>query len=106
MTERPSKANNHASENPKSTSTPTPAATISTLVCMRKPTSTPIANISNTITTLRMVSASTRPPSTAERDIGNDRSRSSKPLPLSSARPIAVFNAPNVTVCTKIPGIR
>ena len=47
-----------------------------------------------------------RPVSTAERAIGSERNRSSKPLCTSVASPIAVAMAPNTDVWTKIPGIR
>ena len=83
-----------------------PSSTITTLVWTRKPTAKPTSSISTTITTLRVVSASTRPASTAERAIGSVRSRSRRPLFLSSASPMAVWMAPKATVCTKIPGIR
>ena len=53
-----------------------------------------------------MVSAAVRPTSTAERAMGSDRSRSTMPLVMSSARPIPVCMAPKATVCTKIPGMR
>ena len=47
-----------------------------------------------------------RPAMTAERAMGSDRNRSMRPFCRSSARPIAVFTAPNATVWAKMPGIR
>jgi hypothetical protein len=75
-------------------------------VCTRHPTANPTANISATTNTFRTRSASVRPARTAERAMGSDRNRSINPWLRSVASPIAVFSAPNVTVCTKIPGIR
>ena len=51
-------------------------------------------------------SASVRPASTAERDIGSERKRSIRPLLRSSASPSAVTKPPNAIVWTMIPGIR
>ena len=38
--------------------------------------------------------------------MGRERKRSMSPLWRSSARPMEVLTAPNMTVCTKMPGIR
>ena len=58
-----------------------------------------------TTKTLRTKSADVRPASTADRAIGRARNRSIKPFWRSSARPTLVLTAPNMTVCTKMPGI-
>ena len=73
---------------------------------MRHPTTNPTAIIRATTKTLRTVSASVRPDSTADRAIGSAWNRSMRPLFMSVASPIAVAIAPNTTVCTKMPGIR
>ena len=57
-------------------------------------------------TALVATSASVRPASTAERDIGSERKRSIRPLRRSSLSPIAVTKPPNAIVWTMIPGIR
>ena len=106
LTDKPMRAKIQHSEKPNSTISAIPPMTPSTLAEVRKSTMKPISSISTTVTTLRVVSASTRPPSTAVRLIGNDFSRSSNPLFLSSARPMAVLMEPNAMVCTKMPGIR
>ena len=52
------------------------------------------------------MSARVRPASTAARDIGSERKRSTSPFFRSSARPSAVTKPPKAIVCTMIPGIR
>jgi hypothetical protein len=52
------------------------------------------------------MSAVVRPASTAQRAMGNERNRSMRPLPRSSANPMPVVTAPKHTVWTKMPGIR
>src|SRR5436190_1795533 len=47
-----------------------------------------------------------RPTRTAERAIGSERNRSTRPFFMSSARPIAVVVEPKIAFCTKMPGIR
>jgi hypothetical protein len=47
-----------------------------------------------------------RPTRTAERAIGSDRNRSTRPLFMSSANPTAVVVAPKIAFWMKIPGIR
>jgi hypothetical protein len=54
----------------------------------------------------RTVSAMIRPVRNADRDIGSDRSRSSRPLLASSFTPRAVPKALKATICTTIPGTR
>ena len=61
--------------------------------------------MSRTTKTLRTRSAVVRPTSTAERAIGSERNRSMRPVCMSSASPMAVDTAPNITVWTKMPGI-
>ncbi len=53
-----------------------------------------------------MTSETERPKSTAERAIGSERKRSMMPLLRSSVMPMAVVAEANVSVCTKMPGIR
>ena len=50
--------------------------------------------------------ADVRPISTAERDMGNERRRSMRPLPRSSARPMLVNAEPNTSDWLKMPGIK
>ena len=57
-------------------------------------------------TALSTVSEATRPPKTALRAIGSDRSRLMKPFCRSSASAKPVVPALNSTVCTAMPGIR
>ncbi len=73
---------------------------------MRQPTSSPVADMITMTSTLFSTSLVVRPTSTAERDIGSDRNRSTMPFWMSSASPAPVTVAPKITVCTKIPGIR
>ena len=72
---------------------------------MRKPTAYATAVMMRTTKTLRTRSALVRPASTAERAMGRARKRSIRPLWRSSASPTLVLTDPNMTVCTKIPGI-
>jgi hypothetical protein len=51
-------------------------------------------------------SATVRPMSTAERDIGSDRNRSISPFCRSSARLAPVVVLPKTTVWAKMPGSR
>ena len=55
---------------------------------------------------LRTRSETVRPMITAERLIGRERSRSTRPFCRSSARPIPVKAEPNTSVWAKMPGIR
>ena len=55
--------------------------------------------------TKNVVANEVRTLTTAEREIGNDRTRSINPLLISSDNPIAVAATVNATVCTKMPGI-
>jgi hypothetical protein len=57
-------------------------------------------------TQLVATSASVRPLSTAERAIGSERKRSTRPFLRSSASPSAVTKPPKDMVWTMIPGIR
>ena len=58
------------------------------------------------VTSIRPVSATSRPVSTAERAIGIDRSRSITPFFSSCASAMAVANDANAAVCAMMPGIR
>ncbi len=59
-----------------------------------------------TMKTLSTRSALVRPTSTAERAIGSERKRSTRPFCRSSASPIEVVPIENATVWVKIPAIR
>ena len=83
-----------------------PARKASALVCTRKPTAKPTPAMSAVTKTLRAEVGDVRPASTAERAMGSERKRSSRPLCTSAARPTAVLVAPNTAVCTKMPGMR
>ena len=72
----------------------------------RNPTAYPTARTIRIVTSIRSVSASSRPVSTAERAIGIDRSRSMTPLVSSWASAMAVPKQANAAVCAMIPGIR
>ena len=72
---------------------------------MRKPTAKATPVMMMMTKTLRTRSAEVRPASTAERAMGSARKRSIRPFCRSSDRPTAVLTAPNMTVCTKMPGI-
>ena len=52
------------------------------------------------------MSAAVRPNSTAEREIGSERKRSTTPVATSVLRPMPVISAPNTAVWTMMPGIR
>ena len=105
-TANPTVAKIHDMEKPNST-TNMPAAIVgSTPVWMRQPTRNPTTIIKITTKTLRVASAVVRPVSTADRAMGSAWNRSIRPDFTSEASPIAVAMAPNVTVCTKMPGIR
>jgi len=104
--DKPTSANTHESECANSNISPIPAIRPNTLVWMRQPTMKPTPTIKETTNTLRTRSASVRPASTAERDIGSDWNRSMRPLWRSSARPTPVWIDPNTTVCANTPGIR
>ena len=58
------------------------------------------------VTSMREVSATSRPASTAERAIGIDRSRSITPFCSSMASAIAVPKVAKAAVWPMIPGIR
>jgi hypothetical protein len=58
------------------------------------------------VTNIRMVSATSRPVSTADRAIGIDFSRSITPFFSSCASTMAVPNVANAAVCAMMPGIR
>ena len=58
------------------------------------------------VTSIRPVSATRRPASTAERAIGIDRSRSITPFWSSCASAMAVPKVANAALCAMIPGIR
>ena len=67
---------------------------------------TPTTSITVIEMPLVTMSERVRPASTAERDIGSERKRSTRPLRRSSAIPIAVTKPPKAIVWTRIPGIR
>ena len=58
------------------------------------------------VTSIRRVSATSRPASTADRAIGIDRSRSITPFCSSWASAMAVPKLANAAVCAMIPGIK
>ncbi len=64
------------------------------------------ASMTKNVITLRTRSLTVRPISTADRDIGSERSRSMRPLLRSSARPMPVNAEPNTSDWLKMPGIR
>ncbi len=68
--------------------------------------SVPVTAMTAIEMTLSPASATVRPTSTAERDMGRERNRSIIPLLRSSASPTPVCVAPKAIVCTKMPGIR
>jgi hypothetical protein len=72
----------------------------------RKPTANPTASMTASWTTFVTPSASVRPVTTAERDMGRERKRSISPFFRSSESPRAVTKPPKVIDCTMIPGIR
>ena len=72
----------------------------------RNPTAYPTASTIKIVISIRRVSATSRPVSTAERAIGIDRSRSMTPLFSSWASEMAVPKQANAAVCAMIPGIR
>ena len=72
----------------------------------RNPTAYPIPMTIRIVISIRSVSASSRPVSTAERAMGIDRSRSMTPLFSSWASAIAVPKQANAAVCAMIPGSR
>ena len=51
-------------------------------------------------------SATTRPASTEAREVGSERNRSIRPLPMSSHNPSAVTNPPKSMFWTRMPGMR
>ena len=106
VVERPMKANIQVMENPNRSKSARPPTNVSGSVWILNPTAKPTPVMSVITHILRVKSARARPPSTAERDIGKERKRSSSPLRRSSESPTAVFTHPNTTVCTKMPGIK
>ena len=94
------------SANPNAATTATEAIACSAPPWKLNPIKYPIMIISPKIRTLRTRSASVRPSSTAERDIGIERKRSTTPRSRSSARPMAVCVARKATDWTRIPGSR
>jgi hypothetical protein len=72
----------------------------------RKPTAYPTARTTRIVISIRSVSATRRPASTADRAIGIDRSRSITPFFSSCASAMAVPKQANAAVCAMIPGIR
>ena len=73
---------------------------------MRNPVSTPTASVMNSPHPTSAVSASERPSSTAERGIGSERIRSSRPLSTSAATPTAPPVPVNSAPAAASPGIR
>ncbi len=65
----------------------------------------PAAAIATQDSTDSARSATVRPIRTAERAIGRDRNRSTRPLPRSSATPTAVVAAPITIIWVKIPAM-
>nr|WP_254126927.1 hypothetical protein [Aquihabitans sp. G128] len=87
-------------------STSSEAATTPPTPWGRNPTAMPTRSMTTTTPALRSRSAPVRPASTDMRTMGSERNRSMMPLPMSSARPMAVEVAPNTTIWPKMPGIR
>ena len=106
FTVSPTMANTHDSEYEKARMMAIAPSRPNTSVPIVQPTMKPTTHIRITTKKLRTKSAKVRPTSTAERAIGSDRNRSTRPLLRSSASPTPVVSAPNTIVCTKIPGIR
>lgn len=105
-TSSPIVAEIHDREKEMSSSSPAAPSQRRGLPCGRKPTSSPTPSITRTVNMLRPRSPSVRPVSTAERDIGRERKRSTRPWVRSVASPTPVVIAPKETDCTKIPAMR
>jgi len=73
---------------------------------IRQPTARPVSATTTMVSTLSPRSATVRPTSTADRAIGSDRNRSTRPFCRSSAMPVPVIVDPNTTVRATIPGSR
>ena len=89
-TSMPISANIHENAKPKRIASSTAAIALPRPLWKRKPTSVPTPTISRTTKKLRVMSASVRPASTAERAIGSERKRSIIPVRRSAASPTAV----------------
>src|ERR687898_2716682 len=105
-TANPTPAKTHDIEYANSRTIPSPARTANTFVGTRNPTANPTSITSTMTNTLRNRSAEVRPARTAERAMGSDRNRSSRPLFRSVAKPTAVAIAPKTVICTNTPGSR
>ena len=73
---------------------------------IRQPTASPVSAMTAMEMALSPRSATVRPISTADRDMGSDRKRSMRPFCRSSARLAPVVVLPKTTVWAKIPGSR
>ena len=102
----PMKAKTHENAYPIRSRSRIPATISGTLVAKRKPTARPTPIITTSCTTFVTTSASVRPVTTAERLIGSERKRSTRPFFRSSESPRAVTNPPNTIDWTMIPGMR
>jgi hypothetical protein len=89
-----------------SSSSAIPATISSASVPKRNPTASPTPIITTSCTTFVTMSASVRPVTTADRDIGRERKRSTSPFFRSSDSPSAVTKPPKTIDWTMIPGIR
>ena len=103
---RPTKAEIQEKAKLKPMSTRIPSRNSKGMPPGRNPTRKPTISMITTVKRLRARSATVRPVSTAEDDIGKERNRSISPRCMSWARLMPVVTPPKATVCTKIPGIR
>src|SRR5262249_2195169 len=103
---RPMQMNTQAKAKPNSTAIANAAAAALAGASSRNPTAKPIAVVTANAQTSVVVSASARPATADKREIGSDRSRSTKPCSTSSATPAAAPAPTNSTVVTTKPGTR
>ncbi len=101
----PMNANTHENEYPIKSSSAIPA-TMSGRRSGSEADGRPTPTMTTSWIMFVLMSASVRPVTTAERDIGSDRNRSISPFFRSSDSPSAVTNPPKAIVWTMIPGIR
>ena len=105
-TDRPISAPIHEKAYPSRSSSANAPSIRGMPLCTRQPTSSPTHARMAMVKLVCTRSASVRPVSTAPRDIGSERNRSTRPFCMSSAMPAPAPAVAKVTVCAKMPAIR
>ena len=102
---RPSSAPSQHMVKPSSSSSAKPAAARRTPLCARQPISAPTTAITTQLSAVISRSETVRPSSTAKRDIGSERNRSTRPLCRSPATPAALVPIAENITWVKMPAM-